>query len=152
MKFSIQSTDNSRLLSLKKFWGDNLGLTTMEWSEVVSKIPEVKIPNEDVYLYFFKSPLESEFKKTPFWYSRQIIGFAPKDDVYQLLDLDEGEAWETNEFEFKNYDELEAFGKEAFNEALKQGFSVAGTWCVKLREESLCHKASIRCFYEKRTL
>ncbi|MCO4794533.1 MAG: hypothetical protein KC493_12510 [Bacteriovoracaceae bacterium] len=152
MKFLIQPTENSRLLSLKKIWGDNLGLATIEWSEVVSKLPEVKIPNEDVYLYFFKSPLKSEFKKTPFWYSRQIIGFAPKDDAYQLLDLDEGETWETNEFEFKNYNELEAYGVEAFKEASKQGLSVADSWCVKLREESLCHKASIRCFYEKRPL
>lgn len=149
MKIKRHSFSNSRLLCLTKFWGEDLGTSLMEWKELSSQIPGVKVLNDEVLLYFFREIDHSEFKKTPFWFSKSVVGFVPEDNSYKVMDLDAGECWESDEFEFSTYDQLMTQAQKVFEETKIQKLRTAPTWTVVLSEGSLCQKGRIRLFYQK---
>jgi len=149
MKIKRTSLPNSRLLCLTKFWGEDLATSLMEWKELSSQIPGVKVLNDEALLYFFREVEHQEFRKTPFWFSKPVVGFVPEDESYKVMDLDAGECWESGEFEFTTYDQLMAQALKVFEESKTQNLTVASTWAVVLSEESLCQKGRIRLFYQK---
>jgi hypothetical protein len=149
MSLELKSFSNNRLICLTRFWGENLAHALSEWKEWLLKIPGVKVLDSKVLLYFFRNIEHEEFKKTPFWLAKSVVGFVPENEAYKTMDLDAGECWESDEFEFETFDQLEVRVKEVFQQAGESGLSLAKTWAVVLEEESLCQKARVRLFYEK---
>jgi hypothetical protein len=149
MNFELKPLSNNRLICLTRFWGENLAIALMEWKEWLLHIPGVKVLDSKVLLYFFRNVDDPEFKKTPFWLAKSVVGFVPENNAYKVMDLDAGECWESEEFEFENFEQLEFHVKEVFQQAFKNGLSLAETWALVFDEESLCQKARVRLFYEK---
>ncbi len=150
MNLERTSFSNARLLSLTRFWGEDLASVLQSWKEQAIQIPGIKIPDSKVILYFFKPAIHDEFIKTPFWFSKSVIGFVPENDQFKIIDLDAGECWESEEFEVETYDQLITMAQKIQTSAQDEGLQCADTWAVLLDEGSLCQKAKIRLFYENK--
>jgi hypothetical protein len=150
VSLALSSFSNVRLLCLTHFWGENLASVLNEWKKNSSNIPGVKVVDDEILLYFFKPIEDSEFVKTPFWFSKKVVGYVPQNDLFKIMDLDAGDCWDSDEFEFETYDQLEAHAKKIQMEARELELQFAPTWAFVLNEGSLCQKARVRLFYEKK--
>lgn len=114
MNIELMETENCRLLSFPRFWGEELATSLMEWENLARRIPGLKTYDDEILLYFFTNPLDENFKKSPFWFSRRVIGFIPEADEYKVTDLDKGHGWQGEEFDLILFDQLLEKAKSFF--------------------------------------
>lgn len=95
MKPTLLKTPNARLIYQKCLFGNDLDLNAqlLNLEHIVGSETRFQWAHQHAYLYFFKSAEASDFRQTPFWLAREVIG-TPNEDLenrYYLQDLDAAE-------------------------------------------------------------
>lgn len=91
----LLKTPNARLIYQKCHFDSDLDLNAhlLNLEHLVVSETRFQWAHQHAYLYFFKSAEAADFKKTPFWLAREVIG-TPNEDFenrYFLQDLNASE-------------------------------------------------------------